>query len=356
MSDISTLWFTRCPAPSAASVAIRLGWMEAEFAPDGVAVRSLAGSRDKSVQLSHYRHTQPNSFRFGGYVPPLVAASRGADLKVIGLAWPDRCAAVLALPGSPSLGPQGLKGRRLAVPRRLNDSIDWWRATVLDGYRQALAQTGLGPDDVEFVDIDIQREYFEDAAQGERPDQSLWGARSQFAVQREEAAALLSGRVDALYSDAAMGALITAFLGLQPVVRLRGAEDDPLGDAGHPIVLTASGQLLRERPDLVRRWLGRLLDVAPWAAAHADQARRIIAQDTGLPEEFVDAAYSPRVHRQLDVSLTANRIALLRSKSEHLLQDGFLAGPIDVDALIDPAPLDDALRQRAAGALAPAGA
>lgn len=343
MSDISTLWFTRCPAPSAASVAIRLGWMEAEFAPDGIAVRSLAGSRDKTVQLSHYRHTQPNSFRFGGYVPPLVAASRGADLKVIGLAWPDRTAAVLALPGSPILGPQGLKGRRLAVPRRLNDSIDWWRATVMNGYRHALVQTGLSQTDVEFVDVDIQREYFEDAAQGDRPDQSLWGARSQFAVQREEAAALLSGRVDALYSDAAMGALITAFLGLETVVDLRSPEDDAVGDAEHPIVLTASGELLRERPDLVRRWLRRLLDAAPWAVEHPDQTRRIIAQDTGLPEEFVAAAYSPRVHLQLDVSLTPNRIAALRAKFEHLLAEGFLAGPFDFDALIEPGPLADAL-------------
>jgi ABC-type nitrate/sulfonate/bicarbonate transport system substrate-binding protein len=354
MSDPSTLWFTRCPAPSAASVAIRQGWLEAEFAPDGIAVRSLAGSGDKTVQLSHYRHSQPNSFRFGGYAPPLIAASRGADLKVIGLAWPDRAAAVLALPGSPIQGGEDLKGRRLAVPRRLNDSIDWWRATVLEGYRQALAQAGLGPADVSFVDIDIAREYFEDAARGDRPDQSLWGARSQFAVQREEAAALLSGQVDVIYSDAAMGALISAFLGLKTVVDLSSPEDQPRPDAGYLIILTASGRLLQERPDLARRWLGRLLAAAPWAAKHPDQTKRIIALDTGLPEDFVDAAYSPRVHRQLDVSLAANRLALLRAKHDHLLQDGFLAAPLELDALIDPRPLQEALRLQAGAVLEPA--
>ena len=34
--------------------------------------------------------------------------------------------------------------------------------------------------------------------------QSLWGARSQFAVQREECMALIRGEVDAIYSDGAM--------------------------------------------------------------------------------------------------------------------------------------------------------
>lgn len=82
---IDTLWFTRCPAPTPASIAIRNAWLRDEFAPDGIEVLSLAASKDKSVHLSHYRHTQPNSFRFGGYVPPLISCARGRDVKIIGL-------------------------------------------------------------------------------------------------------------------------------------------------------------------------------------------------------------------------------------------------------------------------------
>ena len=134
-----TLWFTRCPAPTAASVAIREGWLAHEFAPDGIQVRSLASAGDETVKLSHYRHTQPNSFRFGGYVPPLVAASRGADLRIVGLSAPDRAAAVLTLPHSGLKTAEDLRGKRLSAPRRLNDSIDWWRATVLAGYADLLA-------------------------------------------------------------------------------------------------------------------------------------------------------------------------------------------------------------------------
>jgi ABC-type nitrate/sulfonate/bicarbonate transport system substrate-binding protein len=86
--SIDALWFTRCPAPTPASIAICDGWLVDEFKPDGIEVLSLAASRDKSVHLSHYQHTQPNSFRFGGYVPPLISRSRGADVRLnwLGLA------------------------------------------------------------------------------------------------------------------------------------------------------------------------------------------------------------------------------------------------------------------------------
>ena len=182
---IDTLWFTRCPSPSAASIAIRQNWLAEEFAADGIAVRSLAASRDKQVQLSHYQHTQPNSFRFGGWVPPLVSASRGADIKVIGLSWPDRAGGILALPGSGLRTAADLRGKCLSVPRRVQDSVDWWRPTVLGGYRRGLALAGLGLDDVTLIDVPIEREYVADATTGDAPVQSLWGARSQFAVQRE---------------------------------------------------------------------------------------------------------------------------------------------------------------------------
>ncbi len=92
---VNVLWFTRCPAPTAASIAICKGWLVDEFAGDGIKVLSLAASRDKSVHLSHYQHTQPNSFRFGGYVPPLISRSRGADVRLIGLGWPDRTAEIV---------------------------------------------------------------------------------------------------------------------------------------------------------------------------------------------------------------------------------------------------------------------
>ena len=340
--SIDTLWFTRCPAPTAASVAIRNGWLADEFRGDGIDVRSLASSSDRNVHLSHYNHTQANSFRFGGYVPPFVAASRGSDLKVLGVAWPDRAAALYALPESGVRGPQDLRGRRFSLPRRLNDDTDWWRALVLAGYRHALDLAGLSFDDVELVEIEIRRAYADDATTGDGAGQSLWGARSQFAVQREEVRALMAGEVDVLYSDAAMGAILDAFLGLTTVMDLAAPEREGDTRHGHPLVLTASGALVDERPDIVARWLARLLDADAWARKNVDEMRRIIAVDTGLPEDFVEAAYSDRIYSQLDVSLDPGRVALLRAKYDHLVDGGFIPRAVDFDALIAPGPLDAA--------------
>ena len=343
---VSALWFTRCPAPTPASIAICNGWLVDEFAPDGIKVLSLAASSDKSVHLSHYQHTQPNSFRFGGYVPPLVSRSRGADVRLIGLGWPDRTAEIVVRQDSDIRSAADLKGRRLGVPKRTNDSVDWWRATVLAGYEDALTVLGLSEADVNFIDIDIAREYVEDVVVGDASSLSLWGARSQFAVQREEAAAMVRGEVDALYTDAAMGAILKAAYGFRPVLGIGRTEDQGEGVSGHPTVLTVSGHLVETQPDLVHRWIMRLLDATEWSRANAQAAIQILARDTGLPEDFLAPAYSSRVHLQMDISLNPRRIALLKTKHDKLLRQGFLAAPIDFDTFIDAEPLRVALDRR----------
>lgn len=349
--DIDTLWYTRCPAPTAATIAIREGWLDQEFAPDGIAVRSLASSPDKAVHLSHYRHTQPNSFRFGGYVPPLISRSRGTDIKAIGIAWHDRLHGVFALPGSGIESVADLRGKRLAVPVRLNDDVDWWRASVLGGYKALFGQGALAPGDVELVEIPIEREYVADATAGAASGQSLWGAVSQFAVQRQEIAALYRGEVDAIYSDGALSAILTATTGARLVAPIAGNEDDSQG-YGTPCVLTVSGALLDRRPDLVARWVARLLDARDWALANADDTHRLFARETGLPEDLLHRAYSPRLVGQADISLSPGRLALLEAKYRHLHDAGFLAAPFGFDGFVDARPLRDALALRAARATA----
>lgn len=343
---MTTIWYTRCPAPTAASVAIRQGWLDAEFAPDGVAVRSLADAPDEKLRHAHYSHNHPALFRFGGYVPPLIAQSRGADLKVIGMNWHDRVSGFYALPESGLRRGTDLKGCRIALPIRRNDAVDWWRATVLAGIEQLLHATGLAAGDITVVPIEIDRTYFADATTSAAAHQSLWGARSQFAVQREEVAALYRGEVDAIYSDAALAAVLQATTGAMPVELLRGREDDSEAGFGHPIVLTVSARLLAERPDLVDRWVLRLLGAQAWVRSNISQARRIFANDTGLPEALLDQGYSARLTDQVDVSMVENRIALLRRKYDRLLQQGFLDHAFDFDAMIDRRPLSRAMSRK----------
>jgi ABC-type nitrate/sulfonate/bicarbonate transport system substrate-binding protein len=258
-----------------------------------------------------------------------------------GISWHDRVHAIYALPDSGIHSPADLAGKRLPVPVRINDDVDWWRASVLGGY-DALFATGLiAREQVDLVEVRVTRPYMDDAVTGNAAGQSLWGAASQFAVQRDEVAALLRGEVDAIYSDGALTAILAATTGARPVFRLRGNEDDSDG-FGTPCLLTVSGGLLADRPDLVSRWVARLLPARGWAIDNPDEVTRLFARETGLPEEFLPLAYSSHLGAQADVSLAQNRLALAKAKYDHLLALGLIDDPFDLEAFFDHGPLTSA--------------
>lgn len=68
-----SLWYSRCPVPTATSVALAHGFFELEFGWDGIGVRSLQESNDPAVRLAHYTNENVLMFREGGIVPPLWA-------------------------------------------------------------------------------------------------------------------------------------------------------------------------------------------------------------------------------------------------------------------------------------------
>jgi ABC-type nitrate/sulfonate/bicarbonate transport system substrate-binding protein len=338
-----TIWYTRCPVPTAFSLAVRLGWLEQEFERDGIAVRSLASSTARDVRQSHFEQTQPNFFRHGGNIPPLVSRSRGADVRLIGLSWTDTAELVLAAPGSGIRKPADLRGRRLALPRRVNDSVDFWRATVIRGYQRALAVAGLSDDDVEFIEIEVDRAFIDDTTDSTEQRASLWDARFMLGFQREEAAALWRGEVDVVFAHGSLAAYLQGFLGAEIVVDLGRLDDRALRvNNSVPLALTVTGELLDARPDLVARVLARTLEAANWAREHGDQAERIVAAEVGIAEELLEFAYSPRLPEQLDVDLGEENLAGLSAQADLLAEHGFLGGELDLGGFVDEGPLREA--------------
>jgi ABC-type nitrate/sulfonate/bicarbonate transport system substrate-binding protein len=338
-----TLWYTRCPVPTAFSIAVQQGTLHQEFAADGIAVRSLASSSDRNVRQSHFDATQSSFFRHGGNGPPLIARSRGADIRVVALSWNKARKAVLTLPETGIRSAADLKGRRISIPRRVSDSVDFWRAAVLRGFGQALRSAGLSFDDVEQVEVATGRTFVEDTRPSTEQNASLWDARFMLGHQREEAFALVRGEVDAIYSHGAIAAIVEGFLGTTTVAdlgeRAPGAAATALANNDFPYVLTASGQLIDEQPELVERWLARVLAASAWARSHERQTKQIIAAETGLAVELVDHAYSPSIHQELDLDTSPEQIEALRSQYEHLRAYDFLKQPFDLAAFIDPRPL-----------------
>jgi ABC-type nitrate/sulfonate/bicarbonate transport system substrate-binding protein len=343
---VTELWYTRCPVPTASSLAIAQGWLDDEFAPDGITVASLRAVTNDTVRESHFDHTQPDSFRQGGNIPPIWTRSRGSDVRLIGLSWAHQYQAIVALPGSGIDGPTGLRGRRIGIASRLNDQIDFWRATSLRGFDSTLRHVGLTLDDVTIVDLPVEEQYLRpgfDAAETASHSGSLFGAWSNRRLQRAELLALIRGEVDAIYIAGGRGPDLDALVGVEVVFDIAGADDDTLKINNiTPAALTVSGALLDDRPDLVARYVAATIRAARWAREHAAETRRIIAHEVGIAEDFVLPGYPQDIHANLEPSLDPRLVAAIESQRDFLLEHGFIDSTFDVHEWIDEGPLNAA--------------
>ncbi|WP_335972309.1 MULTISPECIES: ABC transporter substrate-binding protein [Streptomycetaceae] len=332
MSATDEIWFTRCPVPTATGIAADRGTLAAEFAPDGIAVRSLrdaAADKDgDGLPLSHFTHELAALFREGGNVPALWARSRGEATRVIALTWIEERQSILVRAGSDLRGPEQLRGRKLAVPRH-DIAIDFWRAMALHGHAGALGLAGLTLDDARLVDVPGVR-------------QGQWEG---------ELAALRDGVVDAVYVKGALAVEAARRYGAEVAVDLDAAPDRRSRvNNGTPRPITVHQRLLDERPDLVTRFLAVLLDAAEWAAGHPGDLARILGAETGAGPDGVAGAYRAGTAGSLGLDLSPERLELLAQQERFLSAQGFLPEPVDVAAWADHEPLRRARELRAARA------
>src|ERR1700743_291802 len=260
MSTYDTIWYTRCPVPTATGIAADLGWLTAEFAPDGIAVRSLQDVSRAEAAAFHYTHAHPGLFREGGNVPALWARSRGEETRLIGLTWIEERQVIHVRADSPVVEPGPLKGLRLAIPTH-EIAIDFWRAMALHGFSGALGVAGLTLDDAQLVEVPA----------------------GQVAGQWEaEFAALASGEVDAVYTKGAVALETAKRYPSRIAVELDEIPDQRFRvNNGTPRPITVHQRLLDERPDIAVRFLSALFRAASWAAGNPDETARILAAETG---------------------------------------------------------------------------
>jgi ABC-type nitrate/sulfonate/bicarbonate transport system substrate-binding protein len=336
------IWYTVCPVPSSISVAIGRGDLQAAFAHTGVNLKSLRTHADLRVREAHYDQTQEGLFREGGNIPPLWARSVGRDVRLIGLTWIEHFSAVLALPDSNIRTAGDLKGKRLALIHRPNETIDYARATALRGYLTALKHGGLRREDVTFVDIDIQERHV-----GKQPKPGILSS-SAFSVEHMRkqdglfVKALLQGHVDALYVTGSR-ADIHALLDAHVVFNAANAPDpyDRINNVT-PVAFTVRGELLESHPDVVTAYVAQNIRTARWAKANPREAERYIARDTGLPEETVRSRYSPEVALSLEPSLDPALLSYLDNQKNFLLAEGFIKNDFSIEEFTARAPLEAA--------------
>ena len=338
------VWYTVCPVPSAASIALARRDYEQEFRGSDVTLHSIRSHPDRKVREAHYDQSHPNLFREGGNIPPITSKSKGQNLRVIGLSWIEHYSSVLALPNSGIQTAADLKGKRVGLIKRPNDPVDFPRATALRGYLAALESVGLGYDDVTFVDIPITEALVGKPPEAGALSSSFFSVRVTRKRQGPEVRALLTGEVDALYQSgpgvelqSLLDAHVVADISKHPETRSR------INNLA-PVAFTVRGELLDSRPDIVARYLARAIKTARWAATHPADAKRQIARDSSLAEEWVDAAYSPSVAQVLEPSLTPELIGLLENQKDFLLKWGFIPNDFSIADWVAHEPLAEARR------------
>lgn len=328
-TDVDTIWYTRCPVPTASGIAIDTGIMSRAFAADSVAISSIRASADPAVRESHFDHSQERSFREGGNIPPLHARSVGRDTRVVGLTWVEEFQSLLAFPESGIESPQDLRGRRILVPRHGGERIDFERAMALRGLEATLDVAGLELSDVEIVDVPTEVGNLVERQGSYQHDH-----------YRFELAALHAGEGEAFYAKGAPARQTVSAGGLVPVFDLTTSPDlRRRVNNGTPRPITVSAELLETRPDLVQRYLAALVEAALWAREHQGPAFEILAAETGASVASARAAYGDSAPHRLLPSWDPRLVELLGVQKDFLLRNGFLAGDVDLDAWLVKEPL-----------------
>jgi ABC-type nitrate/sulfonate/bicarbonate transport system substrate-binding protein len=330
--EIDTLWYTRCPVPTATGVALETGLLTAEFAPDGVAVRSLRAAPDPAVRESHFTHTLAASFREGGNVPALHARSSGQATRLIALTWVEEFQSLLTPPDSGIITPEHLRGRRVLVPGHGGDRVDFDRAMALRGLDATLALAGLTREDVVLVDVPTDVGDLVERDGAYRHDH--YG---------RELAALRAGLGDAFYAKGAPAVDTLRAHWLRTVADLtRSGDVTARINNGTPRTVTVSEHLLEARPDLVTRYLAALIRAGRWAGDHATRTREILAAETGASVASTAVAYGEDVHTRLRFGLSAETVAALTFQKDFLLREGFLEADVDIASWVAAEPLAEA--------------
>jgi len=325
----SSLWYTRCPVPTASGIAQHKRWLHGAFEEVGVRLDSIRASPDRAVRESHFRHGLAGSFREGGNVPPIWARSQGQDTVVVAITWVDEAQLVLVRPDSDIRSVADLRGRRLGLGLKDGDLVDVLRAESLRGLLTALEINGVGRDEVDWVDLPAPEWDLRERESRERPPRHLL------------VDAVLTGEVDAVFVKGAGST--RALDDLRPIFDVNQQQDPMLRiSAGSPRPVTVDRTTLESSPDLVDRYLAVLLRTAEWARGNPDDVVATIASETGTSRAAVRRAFGPTLHLAFEPRLDDVVVQALRRQKDFLLDEGFLHGDVDVDRWIDPAPLERA--------------
>ncbi|MET9489642.1 ABC transporter substrate-binding protein [Nocardia sp. NPDC006630] len=327
-----TLWYTRCPVPTASGLANSLGWLGETAGAAGLEFGVL---QDAGPELAahHFLHDLSGLVREGGNVPALAARAQGSPTRLIGLTWIDEAQAILVGPDAEIAAPAELAGLRVGIPAWAQDQArSFPRAMALHGFASALRLGGLTLADVTVVEVGT-----------ERNPQVRTEARAEGRITTWGVEELLRGDVDAIYVKGARAQEVAREHGLRVAVDLDATESKRLRvNNGTPRPITVHADLLESRPEVVIGFLAQSLRAADWAAGNLEAVREVLQRETLSGPEGVVAAYGENFHKDLHPSLSDERVELIGIQKQFLYTHGFLAADFDLESWVAREPLERA--------------
>ena len=333
--DWSEVYYTTCQNIAAINVDQELGWTREEFKKTGVKYAYLR-SREENDWYPHFIHNMDNLIRFGGLFPPIAVHADIRRTKLLGVTHaPAEGGCMLVRARDDLYRVEELRGRKIGLSKSLNTiKNDWFRVQEQQGIELMLRLNGMTMDDVEIVDFPYADDWYDKPEMVGPPMENA----SELYLKRDHKhdmayrpleTALLDGTVDAIYTQSKVFQHIQEATGkLKAIEDLSRYPDWTLQVANIPAVITCTGEMAEQHPELCVTFMKGMIKVGRWANAHKHAAAAILDKQT----LYLDVEDTFEGIKPIDMvpNLSPQNLASVEVGKDFMLSHGYIKNDFDV--------------------------
>lgn len=326
------IWYTRCTVATACGIAHQRGMFASTFADSDYEARHI-GELGRDQAVTHFTHTLADSIREGGAIPPLWARQNGADTVLVGLTWVAESLSFYVRADSNIQSFADLAGKRIGIPVRKHLEIDFMQVNAHKGITHALQAHNMTADDVELTRFEVH----DDPLGMANRDLGKGDARTLPSIYAQEVEGLLADKAEVVFAKNAE----TKYLERCYQGRIRKIYD--LIDCGveewklnaNPRIISVSGNMVRENPEGLIRYLQVLIQAATWSADHPAEVPDLMAAELGVAAADIVTSHEPGFEQQLWPTLSDKTQQLLKSQMKFMVDNGYLSPDMGLEGWVD---------------------